>query len=297
MFALALVAWLLYRAEIAAAAQRAELARVNHRITAISAGQTRFADRMAHDLRAQLAVIVNWVALVQKCATKPKEVLAHTKSLADHLLHLAELCDAYLHLGGQSGTPDRRDHAPIAFPDVVMEAVRRSRSLANERMVAVAVTIREPENDLPLELLGSELLLVAMTECLLRHALRRSTPGSSVSLHLELVMGSLLLRVTDHGPTIPSSGLATAFTWFSAAEGSASAAATAGGGLQFAKRVAEHHHGTIVLSSQPPNGSVCDLRLPCSRGFDATMRPTTATPPGSGAEHSTGGPAGPRNHS
>ena len=115
-------------------------------------------------------------------------------------------------------------------------------------------TIRAAEND-----------LLRAAENLLDNAAAHTPRGGTVTLTVAKENNSFILRVTDTGPGFTPEALAKAgeMLYTDAARSDAS---HQGLGLYFAKKVAQFHGGTLVLSNlSGTHGACAELRLPIGR--------------------------------
>lgn len=263
----ATVGWVLHRAAAENATLRAEVERLSARLEQFATAQARFVDSIAHEIRTPLTIVLNHAELLLRCSDDPAAVRLHGKSLADYTLHLSDLFEGFLRLGGPSVAADTSHHVPVHVHDLVIEAVRRSQSMARSSGVSVVLTIAEPvSEDGPLEVAGSEVLLLAMIESLLRHAVRSSPRSARVELEVQARGESVLLNVRDHGAGIPPLHLASVFDWFFQAPGATQQSPGSGGGLVIGRRIVEHHRGTITMQNHPEGGCEFEVTLPRWRG-------------------------------
>lgn len=87
--------------------------------------------------------------------------------------------------------------------------------------------------------------------------------GGTAEVSLDREGNDAVLRVTDHGPGIPTDRIADMMEPF--ARGEASRNRETGGtglGLTLARAIAEQHGGRLVLTNRPEGGLVAELRLP-----------------------------------
>jgi len=107
----------------------------------------------------------------------------------------------------------------------------------------------------------------------------RAPGGSRVDLQVEVAGEVIFLRVRDRGPAIAPAQLDSVFDWFFEAPGPTPQAQGNGGGLAIARRIAEHHRGTVSLRNDPDGGCEFEVTLPRWRGDavrssdDAPVRP------------------------
>lgn len=98
---------------------------------------------------------------------------------------------------------------------------------------------------------------------LLSNAFKYTRPGDTVVLGFEQQNDQMLLTVSDTGLGIASADHERVFERFYQVNYSDSNWGS-GVGLAFAKSLAELHHGTIALESEPDKGTVFTVRLPVS---------------------------------
>ena len=133
---------------------------------------------------------------------------------------------------------------PVYFHDSIMEAVRSSQPLAHEHGVIFETTLAQSSNgEAAVEVLGDPVLLEVMVANVVGIALRCSPAGSRVELDVEVLPESLVLHVRDHG----GGPAAACRTGFGTVEASPLERRSSGSSLALARRVAEHHRGTVSL--------------------------------------------------
>lgn len=274
--------WILHRAAAEIAALQTQIEQIQTKVDALPSSQTRFVDHLAHELKTPLAIVLNQAELILRCSEDPAAVRSLAKSVADYLLHLADLFDGFLRLAGPVAA-DTSQHVAVHVHDLAMEAVRRAQSLALGGDVSVVTMLAElGSEDTTLEVLGNAALLVAMIENVLRAAVRLSPRGSRVEVQVQVRDESILLTVRTHGPAIEPSHLAAMFDWSLPASGSTRQSAGRGVSLAISKRIAEHHCGTIALHNHPEGGCEFAITLPRWRAegpsSSAGCAPVTAPP-------------------
>jgi len=240
------------------------------RIEEFSGLQGRFVGNIAHEIKTPLAIVLSQTDLLAACSGDAAAVRRYAKSIGEDMRHLSDLVDSFLRLARPFAQEDTSHHAPVYFHDFVVEAVSRSQSLARENGVGVVATLAESGNgDATVEVLGDALLLEAMVENLVRNAVRFSPRGSRVEVIVEVRGETIALHVRDHGTGIAAEHLESVFDWFFQAPGVTLHSSGTGFGLAIAKRIAEHHHGTIALRNLPAGGCEFEITLPRWRAEDA----------------------------
>lgn len=99
---------------------------------------------------------------------------------------------------------------------------------------------------------------------LIENALRYTPPDAApLEVELEAKPGMVLLRVRDYGPGIPREHLSRVTEPFYRADPARSRSTGGLGlGLYLAKRIAEAHRGTLVIESEPGQGTLCTVTIP-----------------------------------
>jgi len=261
--------WFLLRSTSAAAAARARIASVQAaldkalaKILELSEARGRFVSNLALEIRAPLATVLTHAEQLLVCGVEPVTVQRYSKSIAEDVRHLSDLIESFLRLVRPSAHEDISHHVPVHFHDLVVEAVRRCQSLASTREVSVVPTLAEPGSDAAVEVLGDAVLLEAMVENLVRNAVLSAPRQSRVDLRVKVQGEEILLSVRDHGAKVDADRLDSVFDGFFQVPTPPRPTAGTGLSLAIAKRVAEHHRGTISLRNVPEGGCEFEVQLP-----------------------------------
>lgn len=248
-------------ASAAIASLRASLEVALQRIRLFSESQERFVANLAQEIKVPLASLSVHAevllagamdsALVQRCA----------RDIACDLRHLSDLVESLLQLGRPFSQHDTSNHVPVHVHDLVLEAVRRCQPLAGARAVSVVPMLAETRGDGSIEVLGDAVLLEAMIENMVRNGLFAAPRGSRVDLDVRIKSDAVVLSVRDHGDGMDENDIEAAIRGaFLAAP--VKPVTGNGLGLALARRVAEHHRGTISLRNVPEGGCEFAVRLP-----------------------------------
>jgi signal transduction histidine kinase len=261
------VARMSHRAAVQCSSLQQQVEQQAERLARLAAAQTRFVDGVAHELRTPLTVVLNHAELLVRCSDDAAAVRIHARHLADYTLHFSALLDGFLRLVDAPSIAAAGHHVPVHCNDLMVEAVRRSRSFADGRGVHVVLTVADAGLDPePLEVAGAQALLEAMLESVLRFAVNASWRGARVELQVGAVGASVRFRVRHHGLTIAGSELASVFDWFGTPTTAGTPTPATGGALAIAKRIVEHHRGTIELHNHAEGGGEFVVTLPRYHG-------------------------------
>jgi signal transduction histidine kinase len=270
MLALAAVCWWLRRragAKAATATARnaplqAALDKALGRIRGFSDSQERFVGNLAQEISSPLAAVLVHVNLLLAGSQEPASVQRYARRVAEDTRYVSELVESFLRLARPLAGEHTSHHVPVHVHDLVLESVHRCRSLASTRSVSVVPMLAEPGEDAAVEVLGDAVLLEAMIENLVRNAVLAAPRGSRVVLHVSIRSGTVRLAVRDHGEKIDNDQLESVFGGFFQVASPPRPTVGTGLGLAIAKRVAEHHHGTISLRNMPEGGCEFAVELP-----------------------------------
>lgn len=250
----------------------------------------RFVERIAHEIKTPLTLVLNQAELLKRCSTDALAVRARAEELADYTLHYSRLVEGFLRLGGPCAAPDASHHQPVHVHDTVLGAVRGVESTALSRGVRITVSFPDPctaegVDDASPEVLGEEHLLLALIESLVGHAVRGSPRGGLVEVRLAVADDRIVLRV--RAPDLaPRTDIVDAVldNYFAAAVPGHQQDAEAG--FATCRRIAQHHRGSLHTST--PAGGVCEFVLALPRWREGAPvlvgdTPARTPPPHAGA--------------
>ncbi|MEO6593798.1 MAG: HAMP domain-containing sensor histidine kinase [Planctomycetota bacterium] len=240
-----------------------EIGRLTARIRDIANLQGRFVGSIAHEIKTPLSLVLGETGLLLLRSEDATAVRGIAKSMAAEVRHLSDLVESVLRLANPFVHEDKTSHVPIFVGDLVIAVVARCRELSTKLSVHVVTVLCQPDNGDPsAEVEGDSLLLEAMVENLLRNALRFSPPGAEVELTTHADADSVAIVVRDHGIGMPPEQRESMFDWFFEGPGRPSKTLGTGFGLAIAKRVVDHHGGTITLRDTLDGGCEFEVTLP-----------------------------------
>ena len=119
----------------------ARLAIKRARIEGCAKAQGRFAGNIAHEIKTPLTLVLSQIELLATSCTDPAAVRRYAKSIAGDMRHPSDLVDSFLRLARPFAQADTRQHIPVFFHDVVVEAVHRSQPLAYDHGVSIVTVL------------------------------------------------------------------------------------------------------------------------------------------------------------
>jgi PAS domain S-box-containing protein len=246
--------------EEALARQAAELERSNAELEA-------FAYVASHDLRQPLRSISSYLVLLERdldgmLNDETREFLGFARDGARRMDRLiVDLLD-YSRVGRRS-----KPFADHGADDIIGAAVQNVEFAIGEALATVTVTLGD--NTAPLRgeglppVYGDASELVRLFQNLIGNAVKYRAPDRPPVVHVDVQeeAGGWHVTVADNGIGIPPQHFQRIFGIFQRLHPPAEYEGT-GIGLSVCKKIVEHHHGRIWVTSEPGRGSTFHVVLP-----------------------------------
>jgi two-component system CheB/CheR fusion protein len=258
----------------------AELARANEALRQADRRKDEFLSILSHELRNPLAALHNALNLV--CPPRGGEAAPPTAAphhlttrdleraweiIARQLKHLVRLVDDLLDVSriNQGKVQLQLQHLDLCR--CVRDAVEISRPFLESRRHQLELHL--PEGPLTVE--GDPTRLVQVIANLLNNAAKYTEEGGHVTLTVECVGDTAVLRCKDTGAGIPAEKLPHIFDLFMQVDRTlARAQGGLGIGLTLVRRLVQMHGGSVEAHSEGSGkGSEFVVRLPLARGSGA----------------------------
>jgi two-component system, OmpR family, sensor kinase len=238
----------------------------------------RFVADASHELRTPLAIIrgeADVALAADRPAAEYKESIA---IIQDEARRLSRLVDDLLNLARVDADSVKLQIEPFYLDDLVSECCRSLQPLANAKGVTLGCQC--PQDVM---FSGDQELLRRLMLNLLENAIRYTPVAGRVWVDLEVDDAALRIKVSDTGIGIPPEAAPHVFERFYRVDSARSREQGGFGlGLSIVKWIAESHHGTVELTSQPGAGSTFTVRLP-------HHSPMAAAPQGVGVRQASSG--------
>jgi len=238
----------------------------------------RFVADASHELRTPLAIIrgeADVALAADRPAAEYKESIA---IIQDEARRLSRLVDDLLNLARADADSVKLQIEPFYLDDLLSECCRSLQPLAAAKGVTLGCQC-------PQDVMFSgdlELLRHLMLN-LLENAIRYTPVGGRVWVDLEVDDAAIRIKVSDTGIGIPPEAAPHVFERFYRVDSARSREQGGFGlGLSIVKWIAESHHGTVELTSQPGAGSTFTVLLP-------PHSPMAAAPQGVGVRQASSG--------
>lgn len=152
----------------------------------------------------------------------------------------------------------------VNLRELVTSVVDRTRVLAVAKEMRLLLLVDQTEEARGCWVEGDPVKLERALANLLGNAIKFSPPRSTVSVALDRGVDHAKIAVHDQGPGISEEGRARIFEVFHR-EDTTSHLPGQGLGLFITKQIAESHHGSISVESEPGRGATFLLQLPLLR--------------------------------
>ena len=240
---------------------RAEQQLLVGQLSKANATKNRLLGMAAHDLRNPLASIRGLAeflceGVVGKLTPEQLDLVGTIHTASKQMLELVnELLDVATIDAGEL-----KIHLELAD---LTEIVEKSVYLANIEATGKQTKIEIVPHDRPPPHRIDPNKIRQVVDNLLSNAVKFSPPGSTITVEVEAVAGSIVVSVRDQGPGIPEADRDKLFKDF----GRTSARPTGGEkstglGLAICRKIVDGHHGTITAENLPGRGCVFRVSLP-----------------------------------
>ncbi len=227
------------------------------RLQAGFARQVQFTADASHELRTPLSVILIQTQSALSRERSMEEYRASLQSCQRAAQRMSGLMENLLMLARLDSSGPSQARETCELDALVRDAVELMRPLAESRGIHLKMELA------PARLCGNPDQLTLIVNNLVGNAIQYNKEGGSVTVHVRIESGEVLLIVSDTGMGIPSDDLPHIFERFYRVDKARSnAAENSGLGLAIVKGIVEDHGGTIGVTSKVDKGSTFTVRLP-----------------------------------
>ena len=211
--------------------------------------QRQFVDDAGHELRTPITIIRGHLEVAD---ADPKERAKTTALVMDELERMSRIVNDLLLLA-KAQQPDFLDLATVDLHALTEDLHAKATALAPRRWV--------------LDDVGRGLIVAdhqRLTQAIMQlaqNATEHTTEGAEIALGSAVANGHARLWVRDSGPGIPLEDQQRIFQRF-ARTGGRLGSAGAGLGLAIVRAIAEAHHGSVQLRSDPGEGATFTIAIP-----------------------------------
>jgi PAS domain S-box-containing protein len=243
-----------------------EIRRAKEAAEAASQAKSELLANMSHELRTPLNAIIGFSEIMQTGLFGPlgsSKYDAYVIDIRDSAAHLLQVITDILDVAKIEANSFRLDETTFDPAAVITSAIRLMRPRADAALVRI-------EFDNPargVRITADEIALKRVVLNLLSNAVKFSGPGSTVTVHSEILIdGRLRISVEDHGIGMTPEEVPLALTPFRQINSGLHRRYEGTGlGLPIAKQLVELHGGQLVIESAPGIGTTVSVLLAESR--------------------------------
>jgi signal transduction histidine kinase len=226
-------------------------------IEANFANMRRFMADAAHQLKTPVAILRANADIALQRPRDADDYRVALKSVESESQRLGSIVDRMLMLARADAGAGVSEKRRVYLDDIASDCIGAAGSMAERKNVSIDVEAFEETPVLADVALVRELFVI-----LLDNAIKYTKPGGSIRVRVEMVAGSPTIRISDSGVGIKPADLPRVFDRFYRGERGRSDHDGAGLGLSIARWIAEEHHATIAIQSEPDNGTSVSVTFP-----------------------------------
>ena len=216
--------------------------------------RSEFVANISHELRTPVTVIRGSLeALRDNVVSQPEQVSAYHQQMLQESLGLERLVNDLLDLSRLQNLDFRIDMEELNLAELLPDAVRSARRLAQPRGVEIDLRMDQPV----LAVQGDYARLRQMLLIVLGNAVKFSPPGGRVSVEL----AGRTVTIADQGPGIAPEDLPRIFDRFYKASDGGNQDGS-GLGLAIARQIAQRHGVDLTAQNAPAGGAVFRFVFP-----------------------------------
>jgi heavy metal sensor kinase len=218
----------------------------------------QFTADAAHELRTPLAILRNEAEVALRVPRDSEQYCDCLENMLEEIDHLSRLSEALLFLFREDAGLGDHKREILRIDEIVCEIVDHMRVVAAEKLQVLTV-----DAPVPCKVLGNAEQLRRLLFNLLDNALNFTAAQGSIQVRVEQQRKQVRVVVVDTGIGIAPEHLPRVFDRFYQVDSARSQGPRANGlGLSICRSIAEAHHGSIKIESQPGKGTRVTLTLP-----------------------------------
>ena len=230
------------------------------------ASQRRFVANASHELRTPLT---SMRTLIDVAMAKPSRTIEQLEVILGRVREAVDQSEALIDGLLTLARSDRglTNHQLVDLEAAAQDAIDQVTLAARTSSIVIDADLS------PSTTLGDRILVERLVANLLDNAVRYNLIGGSVRVLTGADNDAAYVTVTNTGPVVPQSAVASLFEPFTRLDGRVSNGQGVGLGLSIVTSVVNAHHGELVAEALPNGG----MKLSVKFGISATGSPRTNT--------------------
>jgi len=221
----------------------------------------QFSADASHELKTPLTTIRGEAEVALMGERTPEDQRRTLRTIVDEAERMSQIMEALLLVARADSERIQLRRDPVPLDELLMAAYEQFEQTARAKSVGL-----ELGNLDEAEVSGDRVWLLQLVTNLLNNAIKYTPSGGTVFLSLDREDDAAAIRVRDNGIGIPAEHLPYIFDRFYRVDpGRSRDSGGTGLGLSIARWVAEAHHGSITVRSEPGKLTEFTVRLPLAR--------------------------------
>lgn len=219
--------------------------------------RSEFVHTVSHDLRSPLTSVIGYAELVERAGPLNDLQQDFLRRIQDSVQQITGLINDLLDIGSiEAGFDTRREF--IQLDGILRYTINMLQGQIKSKHLTVKT---EVGRSLP-PIRANPIRLRQVMDNVVGNAIKYSHPDQEINISIHSEDDQLILRVTDHGPGIPSADQPRIFDKFYRGGNIGSEVEGSGLGLAIVKTIVESHQGRIWVESVEGKGSSFFIVLP-----------------------------------
>ena len=214
---------------------------------------------VSHDLRTPLTTMRGYLEtlLLKSSELSDEEQKQYIETALSHSEHLGKLVDELFELARLDSCETVVYSEPFSMCELVQDITHKYRLYADEHSVRIE-TLLNPSAPL---IYGDIAMMQRVLENLLDNALQHTPAGGRICISVDVISGTIAVKVTDTGNGIAPEDVPHIFERFYQQDPNRQNYSNAGLGLAIVQRILELHNSVIDVSSEPGHGTTFSFQM------------------------------------
>lgn len=215
-----------------------------------------FIRNVSHEFKTPLSAIKGYAIMLQKDTLSDADRLNYAQQISNSAERLSTLSNNILLLAKAENQQIQRSAKPFNLAEQLRSALLIFESQWTQKELTIDVDVPDI-----MDYCGNEELLFQVWQNLISNAIKFTGIGGQLSIHAIESANSITVSIQDNGIGIAQEDQKRIFEKFYQVDPSRSVNGN-GLGLSLVQQIISCHNGTIVLNSQPGQGSTFTVTLP-----------------------------------
>jgi len=211
---------------------------------------------LTHEIKSPISAIQGAAELLEEDMSRDQRTL-FLMNIRNETERIRELVDRMLHLSSLESVNDLETSETVRFDQLLRKVIERFTPVMEQKHVKLIAP-----GKMEIRISGDAILLEQAISNLIQNAVDFSPDHGQIDISLQMENQRMILAVKDEGPGIPDFAMDRIFEKFFSMRRPGSGDKSTGLGLNFVRRIADLHGGSVRLEKLSPNGVRAVLIIP-----------------------------------